>query len=165
MNYILKGFICLSMTLTLDYLVSFTYCILNNWLKKILFDCGSISGIFLYFTFSIINLSCPFTSCIDYWSPVTRKDFLVHQSYRHPYIDILTRALSWNMRLIIFMVYPSPLIFWCAQYATCYTRGYFFMMHIRYCRESFTYSSGSAWRLVFVQALVPLLIKYIICLE
>jgi len=63
---------------------------------------------------------------IDNWPTVTRKEILIHEAHRHPYIETL---------------------------------GYLYMMQLRY-RDGFANRANSAWRLVFVLALMPWLHKY-----
>lgn len=63
---------------------------------------------------------------IDNWPTVTRKEILVHEAHRHPYIETL---------------------------------GYLYMMQLRF-RDGFAQRACSAWRLIFVLALMPWLHKY-----
>mmetsp|Transcript_26472 Transcript_26472/g.39307 ORF Transcript_26472/g.39307 Transcript_26472/m.39307 type:complete len:1089 (-) Transcript_26472:205-3471(-) len=64
---------------------------------------------------------------IDNWPTVTRKEILLHDAHRHPYLDTL---------------------------------GYLYMMQLRFRDGGFMKRACSAWRLIFVQALMPWLHKY-----
>jgi hypothetical protein len=64
---------------------------------------------------------------IDNWPTVTRKEILIHEAHRHPYIETL---------------------------------GYLYMMQLRYRDDGFAKRACSAWRLLFVLALMPWLHKF-----
>ena len=64
---------------------------------------------------------------IDNWPTVTRKEILIHDAHRHPYIETL---------------------------------GYLYMMQLRYRDGGFAKRACSAWRLLFVLALMPWLHKF-----
>lgn len=64
---------------------------------------------------------------IDNWPTVARKEILIHEAHRHPYIEVL---------------------------------GYLYMMQLRYRDGGFAKRACSAWRLLFVLALMPWLHKF-----
>jgi hypothetical protein len=64
---------------------------------------------------------------VDNWPTVTRKEILIHEAHRHPYLEQL---------------------------------GYLYLMQLRYKDGRFATRSCSAWRLVFVAALMPWLHKF-----
>lgn len=64
---------------------------------------------------------------LDNWPTVTRKEILIHEAHRHPYIETL---------------------------------GFLYMMQLRHREQGFAKRANSAWRMVFVVALMPWLHKY-----
>jgi hypothetical protein len=68
-----------------------------------------------------------FAFWVDNWPTVTRKEILIHEAHRHPYLEQL---------------------------------GYLYLMQLRYKDGRFATRSCSAWRLVFIMALMPWLHKF-----
>lgn len=64
---------------------------------------------------------------VDNWPTVSRKEILIHEAHRHPYLETL---------------------------------GYLYLMQLRFKGERFATRQCSAWRLIFVTALMPWLHKF-----